>query len=93
MEGLCTSLIEAMFHRLPIAATSTGGIPDLIEHRISGLLSSPEDPEALASSIIELLNNPQLAQELGVGAYLKSLDFTVENMVNRTEKLYLKLLD
>ena len=92
LEGLCTSLIEAMYHRLPIAATSAGGIPDLIEHNVTGLLSPPEDYEKLADSIIRLLNEPKLGARLAEAAHLKSLNFTADNMVKRTEQLYMKLL-
>ena len=92
LEGLCSSLIEAMHHRLPIAAASAGGIPDLIEDGVTGLLSAPEDYENLAESILKLLENPALGKRLGEAAKLKSYHFSAENMVNRTEAVYLKLL-
>ena len=93
MEGLCTSLIEAMHYGLPIAATSAGGIPDLIEDGVTGLLSPPEDFSALAASIHKLLSDRQLAGALGEAARNKAQDFSADLMVERNEQVYLKLLE
>ena len=92
MEGLCSTIIEAMYHKLPIAATSAGGIPDLIEHNVTGLLSPPQNPELLAENILKLLKNPQEYRHLREAAHLKSKLFSAENMVSKTEEVYIKLL-
>jgi len=92
LEGLCSSLIEAMYRRLPIAAASAGGIPDLIEDEVTGLLSAPEDYEGLAKSILRLLEDRDLGEKLGAAAMRKSYHFSAENMVNRTEAVY-KIFD
>jgi len=92
LEGLCSSLIEAMYSGLPIAATTAGGIPDLIENGISGLLSPPEDAVALAASIIRLIAEGGFAEKLGRAARVKAQDFSAENMVEGNEQVYMKLL-
>ena len=92
-EGLCSSLIEAMFNYSRIAATSAGGIPDLIEDGVTGLLSEPGDEKALADSMIRLAEDDDLAFDLGHGAHRKSLDYSAEAMVEKNEKVYMKLLD
>ena len=92
MEGLCTSLIEAMHHRLPIAATRAGGIPDLITDGDTGLLTPTENPPALAEAVIKLLNEPELGKRLGKAAFMKSLAFSAEQMVEKTEAVYLEIL-
>lgn len=92
MEGLCSTIIEAMHHRLLIAATSAGGIPDLIEDKVTGLLSVPENPQMLAGNILKLLENPNKYRHLGEAAHEKSKLFSAENMVSKTEEVYLKLL-
>ncbi|MEL6824359.1 MAG: glycosyltransferase family 4 protein, partial [Calditrichota bacterium] len=51
------SVAEAMVSGLPIVASRVGGIPSMIEHDKTGLLVEPADSEALAESIIELLEN------------------------------------
>jgi len=92
-EGLCSSLIEAMFNYSRIAATSAGGIPDLIVDGVTGLLSEPGDHEGLAASMIRLAEDDKLAFDLGQGAHRKSLEFSAEAMVEKNEQVYMKLLD
>lgn len=92
-EGLCSSLIEAMFNYSRIAATSAGGIPDLIEDGVTGLLSSPGDYQGLAASMIKLAEDDDLAFDLGQAAHKKSLEFSAEAMVEKNEQVYLKLLE
>ena len=92
MEGLCSTIIEAMHHKLLIAATSAGGIPDLIEDNVTGMLSPPQNPELLAENIVKLLKNPEDYRYLGEAAYNKSKLFSAENMVSKTEEVYMKLL-
>lgn len=50
---------------VPIVASAIGAIQDVVEHEVSGLLSTPEDPDALADSVIRLLEDPDLAARLG----------------------------
>lgn len=55
-EGIPVSLMEAMAHRIPVIATSTGGIPELLLNG-AGLMVPPADPSALAEAIARLLGN------------------------------------
>jgi len=48
LEGLGTSILDAMALRIPVVATKTGGIPELIEDKVSGYLVDPQNPEKLA---------------------------------------------
>lgn len=93
LEGLCTSLLDAMASKLPIVATKTGGIPEAVEDAITGILVPPKDPSALASTIYHLYNNRDLLIEMGEKGYqrVKRL-FSVEIMVEKTLSLYNKLL-
>ena len=92
MEGLCSSLIEAMHHRLSIAATSAGGIPDLIEDGVTGILVNTQSPSELAAALVKLLKDKDMGKRLAEDAHLKSKNFSAEKMVERTEEVYLKLL-
>ena len=61
MEGLGVVLLEAMASGTPVIGSNTGGIPDIIEDGVNGLLVTPGDPQALADAIIRILENPDLA--------------------------------
>ena len=93
-EGLGRALTEAMTMGLPVAVTPVGGVPELVIHKETGLLSAPGDPEKLAENILWLLDHPQDAQILGKKAREKVLsDFSAEKMVERIENLYQGLLE
>ncbi len=63
-EGIPVALMEAMAICLPVVATTTGSIPELVDER-SGILVPDRDPGALAEAIAELLANPARRRELG----------------------------
>jgi glycosyltransferase involved in cell wall biosynthesis len=60
-EGLGTTVLDAMALGVPIAATSGGGIPEMLSGG-AGLLSPPRDPAALADSVERLLSEPALRE-------------------------------
>ena len=64
-DGLPVVLLEALARGLPVVTTSVVGIPELIEDRVTGLLVPPDDPEALAAAIAQLLDDRDLARDLG----------------------------
>jgi glycogen synthase len=66
-EELGTVLLEAMQAGLPIVASKTGGIPDVIEDGVNGMLVPPGDPKAIALAIDRLLANRDLTRRLSEG--------------------------
>jgi glycosyltransferase involved in cell wall biosynthesis len=64
-EGLPRAVLEAMAMRLPVVASSVGGIPEAIEDQRSGLLVPAGDDEALATALERVLDDPTLASRLG----------------------------
>ncbi len=64
-EGLPTSIIEAMAMGLPIIASNVGGIPELIDDGVNGILIEPQSTQQIASSILYLLKNRDVAKEMG----------------------------
>jgi glycosyltransferase involved in cell wall biosynthesis len=64
-EGLGRALTEAMASGRSVVATSVNGVPDLVEPGSTGLLSSPNDPDALALNVIWLLDHPPEARRMG----------------------------
>ena len=67
-DGIPNSLLEAMASGLAVAATSVGGIPEVVIDGATGLLVRPEDPEALAEAICRLADDASLRRRLGAGA-------------------------
>jgi glycosyltransferase involved in cell wall biosynthesis len=64
-EGLGRVVLEAMACGRPVIGTRVGGIPEMIEDEITGLLVSPGDPNGLAESLLRLLEDPKLAEAMG----------------------------
>ncbi len=63
-EGLPLALVEAMALGAPVVATAVNGIPEVVEHDVTGLLVPPEDVGALAQAIGTVLDDPTLADRL-----------------------------
>lgn len=92
-EGSPLAIMEYMQAQLPIVATNVGGVPDLIEDAIHGLLVAPGDPTALAQAIDRLLSDPASARAMGVRASeRRHQEFDLDVMVGRVEALYDELL-
>jgi colanic acid/amylovoran biosynthesis glycosyltransferase len=64
-EGIPVVLMEAMGSGVPVVASGISGIPELVEHRQSGLLTPPRDSQALANALECLYRDPVLRQQLG----------------------------
>jgi len=93
LEGLCSSLMDAMAARRPIVATAAGGIPELVTHEQEGLLVAPKDPAALAGAILRLMRDRPLAQRLAArGRRAVEERFTVQHMVEATATVYSEVL-
>ncbi len=92
LEGLGSSLLDAMASRLPVVATRAGGIPEIVRHGETGLLVPPKDPEALAKAIIELYHDRNLANYLAEkGREYVRRHFSAEAMADRVVDLYFKI--
>jgi glycosyltransferase involved in cell wall biosynthesis len=67
-EGSPNVVLEAMFSGLPIAATDAGGVPEILEHDVTGLLVPKMNPQALADAIQKLLQSEHLRTRLASAA-------------------------
>lgn len=70
-EGIPVVLMEAMSSGVPVVASDLSGIPELVEHERSGLLVPPRDPEALATALRRLHDDPALRRALGAAGRSK----------------------
>jgi glycosyltransferase involved in cell wall biosynthesis len=91
-EGSPLAVIEYMALAAPIVATRVGGIPELIEDGVHGLLVTPEDPGALADGIQRLLDDRALAARLGSAARERQrTEYDLDVTVAKLERMYLEL--
>ncbi len=87
-EGIPVSLMEAMAFGIPVIATETGGIPELLEGG-AGLLVPQKDPKALAEAIASLASDPNLRRALGEkGRERVEKEFSVEVVAHRLAELF-----
>ena len=92
-EGLGRSLTEAMIGGVPVAATAVDGIPELVTHRKTGLLSAPANPGELAGNIDWILSNRAAANAMSERAKTQvRRDFCAARMVDKIDELYRELL-
>jgi glycosyltransferase involved in cell wall biosynthesis len=68
LEGLPIALLEAMAYGRAIVTTPVGGIREVIEDGVNGILCEPRDPDCLARKICSLIEDPALRLELGHAA-------------------------
>lgn len=88
-EAFGRVIIEAQAAGVPVVATRVGGIVDIIEDGVNGLLVAPRDIQAMAQAIIRLLEDINLAKDLTVCARRSvSERFTLKQMVDATLKAY-----
>ncbi len=64
-EGFGLVFLEAMAFRKPVIGTALGGIPDIVEDRITGILIEPENPSSLSSALRSLISNDVLRLRMG----------------------------
>lgn len=82
-EGQGLALVEAMAVGLPCVASRTGGIPDVVEDGVDGLLFHREDPDDLASVLLDVISNTSLRRLLGKNARQKARQFSMKRYVDR----------
>ena len=88
-EGLPYTIIEAMAAEVPVIATNIGGIPEMIENNINGILIESKNSQLLAVKILELINNPETTKEMTRKSRQKvEKEFTLDQMILQTKKIY-----
>jgi glycosyltransferase involved in cell wall biosynthesis len=93
IESFPFSILEAMSSGSAVIASNVGGVPEIIDDEVDGLLVQPGNPEILAKKILFLLDNESETKKLSKKAREKILgEFTSEIMSNRTEKIYEQIL-
>jgi glycosyltransferase involved in cell wall biosynthesis len=91
-EGLPRVLPQAMAAGLPVVATAVDGNAEAVEDGVSGLLTQPGDPQAMAEGLLYLLDDPALAAQMGAAGWERADTFGARKMVDDIAALYETLL-
>ncbi|MDQ3100511.1 MAG: glycosyltransferase [Bacteroidota bacterium] len=90
-EGTPVAIQEAMASGLPVISTRHAGIMDIITHGVEGSLCAPFDIRAMARHMIQLIDEPARAAEMGIRGRERAIrDFPVEQQVARLQKVLLQ---
>jgi len=88
-ESFCLSILEAMYFGCPSVARRAGGIPEVVEDNVSGILVPSDNPDALARAIESLIQDPKRRTTMGQAAQRRAREhFSAEAIVPRYEALY-----
>lgn len=91
-EGLPLSVLEAMSCSLPIIATKTGGVPDIVVHGENGLLVATNDTLSFAKAILKLSDDELLRNGFALKSKELSKKYDVKRMTNNYSELYKSLM-
>ncbi len=91
-EGTPGVLLDALALGRPIAATAAGGVSEVVEDGMSGLLTPVGDADALGASIARILLDPELAAQLSAAARSRARLFSIDRTVERTIAVYERTL-
>ena len=92
-EGIANVVLEAMSMQLPVVATKSGGLNEVIDHEEDGMLAEIYDHNEIARHLILLANNFEKRKAMGEKARNKILNkFTIDRQISQFESTYLKLL-
>jgi glycosyltransferase involved in cell wall biosynthesis len=93
-EGLCRAVVEAMSQTVPPVVSGVGGMPELVQHGVSGLVVPPSDPAALAKALYAMEQDAPARKRMGAAAHARVRDrFSVEKATGAMESLFGSVLD
>jgi len=87
-EGLPYAILQSMAAETPIVASDVGGIPEMITDNFNGFLIRPHDSETLAEKILQILENPDLAQRFTEASQERIKEFSLDKMIEQTQSQY-----
>lgn len=88
-EGLPYTLIEAGFASLPVVSSNTGGIPDIIDNTVNGILTESKNVSGIKNAIENLIENVEMRENYGNKLREKvEQEFSLDKMLEKTIQLY-----
>ncbi len=92
MEGVSSTLLEAMACKTPIIATKVGGNAELLEHNRSGILIEPNSYHEILDHLIDVLTDKQKAEKLAEGGFIQVQKYDWSHVGNLYLNIYESLL-
>lgn len=93
-EGLPKSVIESMVYATPPIVTDSGGSPELIEDKVSGMIVPPADDKAIAKAVEFLHDNEELREKMGGNARHRiKQNFNIQQTIQQTYDLYCQVMN
>jgi glycosyltransferase involved in cell wall biosynthesis len=93
-ETICRVALEYMAMGKPVVGTKVNAVPEVVRHRLNGLVVEPKNPQELASAIIELLRDRSKRKKFGEKSRSDVMEkFTLDVFARKTEEVYLGLLN
>jgi glycosyltransferase involved in cell wall biosynthesis len=90
-EGSPAVVKEAMAAGVAVIATRVGGVGEILEDGVQGLLVASGDEDALAAAVESLLRDPDRRRALGRAGSARAKEFSMQQMINRTHDVYAML--
>jgi len=88
-EAFPIAILRALASELPVVATNVGGIRLMVEEGISGCLTPPDQPAALAAALLRVMADPALRVSMGAASFsLFNRQFHASAMAERVERIY-----
>ncbi len=86
--------LESFAARVPVVVSNTGGMPEVVKHGHTGMISEVNNPDSIARGILEILKNPEYGQMLVENAYQDLLiRFSWVQLARQTEQVYRQVLE
>ena len=91
-EALGSSLLDALRFGLPVVASRVGGIPEVVEDGVNGILVEPESPDQLMDGIAAIADDPDKAGAMHLANRLRAERYSAGAMADAYEEIYRRLL-
>lgn len=91
-EGVPISILEAMSCGMPIISTNVGGIPEVVENGVNGLLIAPGDRKAILQALLYYINNFGKVEDHGKQSLQKIKEYFPESVTRELEEIYTRLI-